>query len=148
MRRTMCHRGDNTGAKGSGMRDRIREGTRRGRTVARLPRALALVVLALGCADGPLPDGVDAVWVVEVDPDTVTLREGESRALLARARGRNGSVLAGHPAAWSSSDTSIAMVDSAGRVTARGAGQATIVARMAGKEGGAAIQVERPMPPA
>ena len=59
---------------------------------------------------------------------------------------RNGNVLTGFAASWSSTNLAVAMVDGSGLVTALAAGLATITATGGGKSGTAAITVTAPVP--
>lgn len=77
-------------------------------------RLAALLCLA-GCAD--LPSTGDGVVILEVaTPATLTLRQGESVTLVARALGRDGEEVA-VPVAWATPDTTVEVSD-AGVVTA------------------------------
>jgi len=59
---------------------------------------------------------------VEVNPSSVTLGLGESATLVAKAFDASGHELSGRAMTWASRDSSIAAVDTSGRVFARGAG--------------------------
>ncbi len=112
-----------------------------------LPWLIALVAPALlvaGC-DGS-PQGPEVPWSVAVAPETLTLAVGQSRALAASARYPNGNDLPAFNVAWSSSDTAVAAVDSAGKVTARRAGQARVTASTAGKQGHMTLTVQAAAP--
>jgi uncharacterized protein YjdB len=82
-----------------------------------------------------------AVASVEVEPATGTVAEGTSAQLTATAKDVSGAVLAGRPAAWTTDKPGVARVNAAGRVTAIGAGSATITAAIEGKTGTATISV-------
>ena len=76
---------------------------------------------------------------VAVTPDTVVLTAVEQTAqLTAEVRDQLGRVMDGVPVAWSSGDTAVAVVDSAGLVSAVGDGAAAIMAR-AGEASGEAL---------
>ena len=76
---------------------------------------------------------------VAVSPDTVSLTAlGQTARLTAEVRDQAGRLMEGVPVSWSSADTTVAAVDSAGLVTAIGGG-ATMVAATAGKASGAAV---------
>ena len=76
---------------------------------------------------------------VEVTPDTVAFTAlGQTAQLAAEVRDQNRRVMAGVAVSWSSSDTTVAMVDSAGIVTAAGPGSTTITAA-AGDAAGTAV---------
>ena len=66
---------------------------------------------------------------IAVTPDTVVLTAvGQTAQLTAEVRDQAGHVMDGIPVAWSSGDTAVAVVDSAGLVTAVGNGAATVTA--------------------
>lgn len=75
---------------------------------------------------------------VRVDPASVSLSAvGASQRLTAEALDANGHGVDGVRVDWSSSDTSVAVVDTAGVVVARGPGEAAISASAEGVRGGA-----------
>jgi uncharacterized protein YjdB len=82
-----------------------------------------------------------AVASVSVSPSSANLVVGGTQQLSATARNASGSTLTGKTFTWASSNTSIATVSSAGLVTARAAGSATITATSEGRSGTAAISV-------
>ncbi len=80
-----------------------------------------------------------AATAVAVTPDTVALTAlGQTVQLAAEVRDQIGRVMEGVPVSWSSADTTVAAVDSAGLVTAIGGG-ATTVAATAGEVPGTAV---------
>ena len=80
-----------------------------------------------------------APTTVAVTPDTVALRAlGQTAQLAAEVRDQIGRVMEGVVVSWSSADTTIAVVDSAGLVSAVGSGT-TAVAATAGEVSGAAV---------
>ena len=80
-----------------------------------------------------------AATAVAVTPDTVALTAlGQTVQLAAEVRDQIGRVMEGVPVSWSSADTTVAAVDSAGLVTPIGGG-ATTVAATAGEVSGAAV---------
>lgn len=86
---------------------------------------------------------VPAVHAVEVSGGPRDVWVGEGAQLTAIPRDRNGYALA-RPVTWSSSDTSVARVDSAGVVTTHRAGSASIVATAEGTSGAAHLVVGTP----
>ena len=87
-----------------------------------------------------------AVASVAVTPGTATLVSfGETAQLTASAQDANGTAISGKTFTWSSSDESIATVNSSGLVSAVAAGLATITATSEGKSGTAAITVLEPV---
>ena len=80
-----------------------------------------------------------APTTVAVTPDTVALTAlGETVQLSAGVRDQAGRVMEDIQVSWSSADTTVAAVDSAGLVTASGRGRTTITAT-AGEESGEAV---------
>ncbi len=81
---------------------------------------------------------------VAVTPDTVAFTAiGQTKRLAAEVRDQAGRPLEGSAISWSSGDTLVALVDSAGLVTAVGSGVATVTA-MAGMASGAATVMVTP----
>ncbi len=96
--------------------------------------------------------GVAAVSVMQVvdsvivSPAIDTIAPGETLRLSAEAFDANARVVAGAAFSWSSSDPSVATVDSQGLVTGASAGQATINAASGGVSGRAEVLVIVPAP--
>ena len=86
----------------------------------------------------PTPPTVESVVL---SPSAATLEVGATRQMTASARDGDNAPISGVSFTWSSSNTSVATVSSAGLVTARAAGNATIRAATAGVTGTAAITV-------
>ena len=79
---------------------------------------------------------------IAVTPDTVVLTAfGQTVQLAAEVRDQLGRVMEGAPVSWSSADTLVAVVDSAGLLTAVGGGAATITASASDAAGRAAVTV-------
>ena len=79
---------------------------------------------------------------ITVNPDTVALTAlGQTAQLAAVVRDQAGRAMEGVRVAWSSGDTTIAEVDSAGLVTAVGVGETTITATSGEASGEAAVTV-------
>ena len=87
-----------------------------------------------------------SVASVTVSPPSIEIEVGQSAQLAATPRDRNGHPLSGRPVAWATSDSAVATVDGAGRVTGVTAGSATITATSEGVSGTAAVTVT-PRPP-
>ncbi len=78
---------------------------------------LALLGSVAGC--GNLPTGDDGVVALEVTiPTTLTLVEGQSVQLSARALDRNGEVVTTATITWRTPDTTVIVDESTGLVTA------------------------------
>ena len=85
---------------------------------------------------------VPSPTTVTVTPDTVLLTMvGQTAQLTAEVRDQAGRVMEGIAVAWSSADTTVAVVDSAGLVTAVGGGAATVTARAGEASGDAIVSV-------
>jgi hypothetical protein len=82
---------------------------------------------------------------VTITPASAEVRPGESLVLSAVVRGRDGGVLTDRPLSWRSSDEAVAVVSSAGRVTAVGTGSAVITASSDTQVGSARITVSAPV---
>ncbi len=92
----------------------------------------------------PRPAGPLPVTAVVVSPFATVLAVGVSRTIAARIEDFAGDTLSGREIAWSTSNDSIAVVSSAGVVTARAPGVAVIEAISEGRRG--AMQVSVPTP--
>jgi len=116
-------------------------------------RYLAAAAVALGACSGdslrPVPSS--PVASVEVQPQSVTLGFGEAMTVTAVARDAAGTVVAGRPATWSSSDpsrvtvTTSAPTSGTAVATAVGFGEVTITATVDGKTGSAKLTAAAPM---
>ena len=81
---------------------------------------------------------------VAVTPDTVVLAAlGHTTQLTADVRDQIGRAMDGVPVAWSSADTTVAVVDSSGLVTAVRNGAATVTAAAGEAAGGAHVNVRQ-----
>lgn len=101
--------------------------------------ALLSCMLA-GCRDVVEPRApVDSVKVTGAPAGPVA--SGTTVQLAATALNASGGALANRPVSWRSSDTTVATVSAAGLVRTSGAGVATIVASVEGKEGAAPLDV-------
>src|SRR5437763_1492493 len=78
---------------------------------------------------------------VDVTPPTATVQAGQTVQLTATPRDANGAALSGRAVTWSSSNTSVATVSSAGLVSGVTPGSATITATSEGKSGTASVTV-------
>ena len=78
---------------------------------------------------------------VTVAPNPLSMSVGQSTGLTALVRDDAGNLLTGRPVAWSSSNTGVASISSAGVVTAVAPGTTTITATSEGKSGSATITV-------
>ncbi|HYR99477.1 MAG TPA: Ig-like domain-containing protein, partial [Gemmatimonadales bacterium] len=78
---------------------------------------------------------------VSVSPASATVLAGQAVQLTATLKDANGNVLSGRVVTWASSNTSVAIADVNGNVTAIAPGSATITATSEGQSGTAAITV-------
>ena len=78
--------------------------------------------------DPPPPTPAPTVSVVEVNPNSATLEVGSTQAFVSTARASDGTVISGVNFTWSSSNTAVVTINSAGVATAVTAGTATIQA--------------------
>src|SRR5688500_3079256 len=93
-----------------------------------LPCTLAFVVACGGDSSGP-----PAVASVDIAASASDLSIGQTTQLLATARDAKGNALSNRTITWSTSNTSIATVSTAGLVTGVAAGQVTMTATSVGK---------------
>ncbi|HMN07617.1 MAG TPA: Ig-like domain-containing protein [Gemmatimonadaceae bacterium] len=104
--------------------------------------ALGAAVILVGCDDDTVLSGPSTVGLsLTVSPrlDTIfaadTTAPGDTVRLLARVRSAaTGGAVTGVAVSWTTSDAAVATVDANGLVSARGHGNATISADLAGKE--------------
>ncbi|HEV2750218.1 MAG TPA: Ig-like domain-containing protein [Gemmatimonadales bacterium] len=81
---------------------------------------------------------------VTVSPATASLTVGQTAQLTATPKDANGNPLVGRPVTWTTSNGSVATVNTTGLVSAAGAGSATITATSEGQSGTAAVTVTAP----
>lgn len=112
----------------------------------------ALAACSSSTADTPTSTGVDTtggspqtVAVVTITPSTLSLSVGGAGTLIAQAISSSGAAVTGKSVAWSSSNTSIAIV-SAGLVTGVGPGVALITATIDSKSAVVSVTVSA-LPP-
>ena len=107
---------------------------------------VATLALSNGCGDSvvvPPPEPPRATTIT-VNPATAELSAlGATVQLTAEVRDQNHQVMAGVAVAWSSSDSSVAIVGGAGLVAAVGNGEAVIAAAVGSVAGTAAVVVEQ-----
>lgn len=84
-----------------------------------------------------------AVNEVTVFPPEATVQIAETATMTTELRGPDGEILIGRLIAWSSTNTTVAVVDSTGTVTAVSPGQAVIVAESEGEVGTSLLVVEQ-----
>src|SRR5205807_309673 len=84
------------------------------------------------------------VATVAVSPPTASIQQGQTVQLTATLKDANGNTLSGRTVTWSSSNTSVATVNSSGLVSGVTPGSATITATSETKTGTAGITVTVP----
>ena len=101
--------------------------------VTGVAEGMATITATAGAVSGSATVSVaQRVSAVTVSPAADTLVEGDTLRLAAEATDANGHPVAEAEFSWASSDTSVAVVDDAGFVTAVGLGQAEVTATAAG----------------
>jgi hypothetical protein len=112
-------------------------------------RALSLLtVLGLAaCGGSDVPTGPDTsdpvATTVAVSPASVALSAaGQTRQLTATVLDQRGDPMAGEPVVWTSSEPSVAIVDSTGLVTATGLGTASVTATSGLADGTVAVVIQ------
>ena len=83
---------------------------------------------------------------VTVSPSSASIEEGETQRFTATALESDGTVISGKTFAWTSSNSSVATINSSGLATGRNAGTTTIRATADGVSGTAALTVTEPPP--
>ena len=83
---------------------------------------------------------------ITITPDSLAIEPGDTVRLAATARDAAGNLLNGRHVTWSSSDTTVATVSSAGTVRTIRAGRVTITAASEGKQGQARIESRHSLP--
>lgn len=94
-----------------------------------------------------LTDGKSEVATVEVTPSEATIEEGQTQQLEAVAKAADGMSVQDVAFTWTSSDESVATIDTSGLGTGVTAGEATITAAANGVSGTAMLTVTEPPPP-
>lgn len=89
----------------------------------------------------PPPPGPLPVHTLDVAPVLLELNVGDTRSLTATPRDFLGNALGDRVIEWTSSNDSVAIVNPNGEVTARRAGEATIIAVSESRRGGAVVSV-------
>jgi Bacterial Ig-like domain (group 2) len=107
-------------------------------------RALGAVIATLlvtSACSTDCPNCPGSVTTVKVSPGTASVLPGRPVLLVAEVLDAKGHFLSGQKVTWSSSDQSVATVDSAGTVTGVAVGTATITARSGGLSGTGTVNV-------
>jgi serine/threonine-protein kinase len=115
-----------------------------GMLVALAPGRVTVIASADGRQARAELEVVSMIASIIITPASETLLPTRSVSLLASARRRDGSEVAGTAMAWRSSDEAVAVVSSTGRVTALAPGTAAVSATAGGRRGTATITVASP----
>ncbi len=114
----------------------------------RIARQFGLIVLVrafAGCSSAGTatvqPPPTPVATTVTVSPATISLLVNGTQSLAATVRDQSGNVMPDQPIEWSTDNTGIANVSTAGVVTAIAAGTATVTATSTGKTGTASVTV-------
>jgi trimeric autotransporter adhesin len=109
---------------------------------------VALVIAAVACGGGSDVagppgggGGAASLSTVTLDATTASVVVGATLTLNATPRDAQGNALSGHTVTWTTSDSTIASVSSAGLVTGKKVGTATITATSEGKSAAATVTV-------
>ncbi len=136
------HVGNGIATRRTGHRPAVRHSF----TPARLA-LLAAAALAVGCGSGDStgPGGSTAVASVTVSPASASLGVGATEQFSARATDGTGAAVTNGSISWSSSDATVATVDSKGLATGKSVGTTTITATVGAVSGTAALSVTTPI---
>ncbi len=120
-------------------------GSGRTATVTATGAGTATITASLGSTSGDAVVTVSfSIEQIAVAPNPLELVIGGVGVLSAVATDAGGAVITGPVFEWTSSDASVATVDGTGRVTALGAGTATVSARSGGRQG-TSVVIVRPV---
>lgn len=115
--------------------------------IKRITLAWSVTALAAIAACTPVDNvtdpggGEETLVAVLVAPDSADVRVGARYRLVAEARDNRGRSMVGAPVSWTSSDTTVVVVDTSGLVTAVGDGLAEVRAQSRGVSGKAKLRV-------
>ena len=108
---------------------------------------IACVALAIMAACRQVEIVAAEVARIDIEPEAVELRPGETHRFTVVLTSAEGERLAGRTIEWASADPAVATIDAEGRVDARGAGGTHISARVERAAGSAVVRVQAPPPP-
>ncbi len=95
----------------------------------------------------PPPPPPPVVDRVAVSPSSPSIEEGETQQFSATAYESDNTEITGKTFTWTSSNTTVATINTSGLATAQDAGSTTITASVDGKSGTASLTVTEPPPP-
>jgi|KBSMisStandDraft_5_1062788.scaffolds.fasta_scaffold122286_2 hypothetical protein len=97
-------------------------------------------LIGSACSDD-CPNCPGSPATVVISPGTSSVLLDRELQLVALVYDKNGNLLSGHTATWSSNDDNIATVDMDGKVSGVAVGTATITANIAGQDGNGTVEV-------
>jgi len=97
-------------------------------------------LIGSACSDD-CPNCPGSPATVVISPGTSSVLLDRELQLVALVYDKNGNLLSGHTATWSSNDDNIATVDVDGKVSGVAVGTATITANIAGQDGNGTVEV-------
>jgi uncharacterized protein YjdB len=114
---------------------------------ARALRTVIATVALLACGDSSSPTGPGGgngggVAQIAITPNAPTVTLGSQLSLQADVRNANGVLISGASVFWSSADTSIVSVTSAGVITGKSIGSTQVAASSGGKSARAVVTVQ------
>ena len=114
----------------------------------RSPAVLRLVgavlisgLISSACSSDDCPNCPGSAATVVISPGTSSVLLDRELQLVALVYDKNGNLLSGHTATWSSDDDNVASVDADGKVSGVAIGTATITASVSGLDGDGTVQV-------
>ncbi|HSR92489.1 MAG TPA: Ig-like domain-containing protein [Gemmatimonadales bacterium] len=113
------------------------------RSFAALRHVGAVLIAGLigsACSDN-CPNCPGSPATVVISPGTSSVLLDRELQLVALVYDKNGNLLSGHTATWSSNDDNVATVDAGGKVSGVAVGTATITANIAGQDGNGTVEV-------
>jgi len=97
-------------------------------------------LIGSACSDD-CPNCPGSPATVVISPGTSSVLLDRELQLVALVYDKNGNLLSGHTATWSSNDDNVSTVDADGKVSGVAVGTATITANIAGQDGNGTVEV-------
>ncbi|HET7552686.1 MAG TPA: Ig-like domain-containing protein [Gemmatimonadaceae bacterium] len=112
-----------------------------GKVLAVAPGSATITATSEGKSDKSTITVIAPVSAVTVQPDSISVIEGNTSTLTATVKDANGNTLEGRTVTWESANTNVATVDGNGVVTGVAPGATTVTATSEGKSGSAKVVV-------